>query len=96
MNYIKTKSTNIFLIIILAEPCLFTCWYFQSAHYQELQELNQELQQEIELLHKTQQEIAALKQEIDDFQQYPYYREKIAREHLQLAHPTEELYRNPS
>ena len=54
-----------------------------------LKKENDILEQEIV---KTEREIALLRQEIDEWNLYPYYKEKIAREQLQMARKDEIIY----
>ncbi|HVX00859.1 MAG TPA: septum formation initiator family protein [Candidatus Babeliaceae bacterium] len=90
----KTISLKSFLGLMAIEMLVLAYWYFNSELYRELQELYSEINQQDLAIKNTQKQIEILKGEIDDWQKYPYYREKIVRENLQLAHPSEELYRN--
>ena len=38
-------------------------------------------------------EVAGLEKQLDDFKKYPYYKEKIIREQLQMIKPNEVIYK---
>lgn len=50
---------------------------------------NKQLAQQVEMLSK---EIKKLEEETQKWEHNPFYQEKIAREQLQMARPTDEVY----
>ncbi len=68
-------------------------WYaFGSKGLPALRQLKQENVTLDARIHQLSSEINTLTREIADFKTYPYFREKIAREELQLIAPGDELY----
>jgi len=46
----------------------------------------------LDQVHTQKQEIAVLEGEIAQWEAYPFYKEKVAREQLQMARATEQVY----
>lgn len=80
-------------IFIGIELALFIFYIIWGAHgvcaIITLNNQNKELEASIVRLHT---EVNDLQSVIDDWQTYPFYREKYARERLQMAHKEDEIY----
>jgi cell division protein FtsB len=76
-----------------AEVCAFYARYAQSpqglAFLKQLTHENNRLDQALERLKK---EISDLERDINEFQRYPWRKEEIARNSLQMAYPNEEIF----
>ena len=79
--------------LLALEVIFFVGFYFYGSHGRRelsaLQRDNVMLEGKVATLQK---EIIHLNQEIDEWNTYPWYREKIARESLQMAFPGEEIF----
>lgn len=91
MKEIKKKFLRIFLLV---EIIIFASVYFFGKNgYQLIKEINKKnLKIESEIL-KLKKEINDLELQINQWNKDPYYKEKIAREKLQMAKQSEELYK---
>lgn len=89
MKHIK----KIFLrTILIVEVLIFAGFYFFGSH--GLKALHQHQREAVELNKELEQlkgEVQELKTAIHEWTAFPWYREKIAREELQLAYPHEEI-----
>jgi cell division protein FtsB len=80
-------------VFFVSEIAVFLFFYFLGS--QGLSKLlaykqqNQLLQKDIEALEK---EVSTLRVSLAEWQALPFYKEKFAREELQMAYPHEELY----
>lgn len=90
MHVLKQKIIQLFFVI---EVMVFAGVYlFGAQGIQALLRLkrdNNELDKEIKAL---QTEVAHLEQQIDVWNAHPFYKEKIAREQLQMARPDDQIY----
>lgn len=88
----KVKQTVLQSFFVLE---LFTIGFFYLFGTQGLpvvyrfRQENQQLQEEIVQMRV---EVAALEKELNDWHHYPYYKEKIARQQLQMARADEQIY----
>ena len=80
-------------LIFAAELFLFALFYYYGAHgLRVVQQLKQE-NQLIELqMAQVNQEIALLEEEINTWRTEPFYKEKLAREQLNMLRDDEESY----
>lgn len=87
------NKKGIMRLIFAAEIFLFALFYYYGAH--GLRVVNQ-LKQENQLLElqmaQVKQEIALLEQEINTWRTEPFYKEKLAREQLNMSRDDEEIY----
>lgn len=84
----------IILSALVLEITLFAYRYFSSEHgYKKMAQLkthNASATKEVIMLKK---EVADLEKQCADFKKYPYYKEKIIREELQMIKPDEIIYK---
>ena len=80
-------------ILLIVECVFFVIAYFTGTQglsaLRQLQKENAVIKEEITLVEK---EISELQSAIDDWHHYPYYKEKIAREQLQMMRKNETIY----
>jgi cell division protein FtsB len=90
MREIKKLALRIFFSL---EILTFTVFYLFGGNGRQaisaLLEQNQDIVHDIKLLT---QEVESLQSELNRWNTDMFYKEKIAREHLQMAYPGEELY----
>lgn len=87
---LKKLTLRVFFVL---EVTLFTLFYLFGA--QGLQALMQLKKQNVILhneLESMQQDVKDLEQKLQDWRTNLFYKEKIAREQLQMARPNEEIY----
>ncbi|MGB8367359.1 MAG: septum formation initiator family protein [Candidatus Babeliales bacterium] len=79
--------------LLLTEICLFVYVYLYGSNgfyaLQELSHENEQLEQNIEELT---QQIVQLEDEISEWGMNDFYKEKVAREQLQMSHKNDEIY----
>ncbi len=77
------------------ELIFFGYFYFYGNNgYKKIKELR-ELQEDIQIsLADKQRQVKELEKKIYDFKTYPYYKEKIIREQLQMMRVDEVIYKN--
>ncbi len=82
--------------VVAIELMLFSYFYFFGTHsYKKICELTQ-LQENIhQVITDLQEEVNQLEKKLYDFKIYPYYKEKIVREQLQMMRPDEVIYKKP-
>jgi len=87
---VKKKIVSRALIILEVIIFLaFYCWGSEGvSRLNELRSENKHLTNNIESLEK---EVASLEGEVIQFKKDPFYKEKIAREQLQMAYKNEEI-----
>jgi cell division protein FtsB len=93
MKEIKRRMLRVFL---LAEVVGLTGWYLVGTN--GLQALRQGEKQNRQLLAEIDElnnEVTALKQELEERERDSFYKEKIARQELQMAKEGEEIYLLP-
>ncbi|MBY0109648.1 MAG: septum formation initiator family protein [Candidatus Babeliaceae bacterium] len=93
----KNSAFNILIGSALgAELIFFGYFYFYGSNgYKKIKELR-ELQENIQIsVADTQKQVKELEKKIYDFKTYPYYKEKIIRELLQMMHDDEVIYKKP-
>lgn len=80
-------------IVLAGEAILFSYFFYYGSHgLKAVSQLSQEtthIQHDVDSI---KQEIAHLEQEIDTWEHDEFYKEKLAREHLQMARDGEEIY----
>lgn len=80
-------------VFFTAEIFIFAGIYFfgaQGLHaVWQLQHENSKAQQTVSVL---QEEVTHLEHELHAWQHHPFYKEKLAREQLQMARPGEQIY----
>jgi len=80
-------------LVLVAEGCLFIYVYLYGGNgFYALQELcneNKQLEQKIEQITE---EIVQLEDEITEWGMNDFYKEKVAREQLQMSHKDDEIY----
>lgn len=70
-------------------------YFWGDSGYKKIAELH-ELHHAIELaVAQVQREVTELEKSIYDIKTYPYYKEKIVREQLQMLRPDEVIYKRP-
>lgn len=83
-------------VFFVSEIAVFLFFYFLGAQgLSQLHAYKQQnvfLQKDIESLEK---EVSDLRGSIAEWQEHPFYKEKFAREELQMAYAHEELYLYP-
>lgn len=90
----------LFLLVIIsalvAELIFFGYFYFYGTHgYKKIKELK-ELHENIQLsVADMQRQVMELEKKLYDFKTYPYYKEKIIREKLQMMRENEVIYKQP-
>ena len=93
----KKIKRSIVRIAFAAEILLISFYYFFGSHglqaLRALSSTNVKLLSDIESLT---QETSALKHELEEWKTDNFYKEKQAREKLQLAYPHEDIYFLPS
>jgi cell division protein FtsB len=90
MKEIKRIILRIFFgVEIIIFACLYICGPHSIQALMKLHNENDQLKMEID---QTQQELLELEQKIVQWNTYPLYKEKIAREQLQMACKGEEIY----
>ncbi len=87
---VKKKTVSRALIILEVIIFLvFYCWGSDGvSQLNDLKKENKQLTNAIELIQK---EVASLEDELVRFQKDPFFKEKIAREQLQMAYKNEEI-----
>lgn len=87
------KKSYISRIFLLGEIVVFYLMYFWGVDglpkLYKIQEENRQLEQEIVLLNK---EISELNNETLIWNRDPFYKEKVAREQLQMARESDEIF----
>ncbi len=79
--------------ILGVEVLLFAGFYFRGPQgLQKLRGMYAEQDVMREEVDKINQEVAALKHDIDAWQKHPFHKEKIAREQLQMARTDDEVF----
>jgi len=90
MKEIKRRILRIFFVL---EICVFIGVYAFGPHgIQHLRQLsheNEQLEREVQALKI---EVSELEQKIVQWNTHSFYKEKIAREQLQMAYKNEEIY----
>lgn len=87
-----TKRSLLWFLVGI-ESCVFLITYLVGSHgIQKTRLLKKELVQVQEQKHTVQAEIDDLAKTIHQWQTNDFYVEKLAREQLQMARPTEQLY----
>jgi cell division protein FtsB len=93
-------KNSVFVLLVssalVVELIFFGYFYFSGTNgYQKIKEL-QELQENIQLsVADMQRQVRELEVKLYDFKTYPYYKEKIIREQLQMMHENEVIYKRP-
>ncbi len=81
----KPLTYKLLKLFLLVECVLCALFYFLGDQgFPALLQLKKENQAIVEEIAALQREITQLSREIDDWHTYPYYKEKIAREQLQM------------
>lgn len=87
------QKKSIVRIFFSIEILLFVWMYFASSEglptVWAMQKENQQLAQSVIILEG---EVGKLEQECYNWQSKPFYKEKLARERLQMARPDDEVY----
>lgn len=92
MRIIKTKKMIPWLILLI-EIILVTGWYFFGKQgYPQIQAMRSENKTLDERIAQSKNSIQLLEQQIADWQHYPFYKEQVAREQLQMMQPGDEIY----
>jgi cell division protein FtsB len=90
MNNIKKIILRVFFLF---EIIIFTVLYLFGSHglqaLNNLEKKNTGLKKELNILEK---EVETLAKQLNEWNNCLFYKEQIAREQLQMAHPHEELY----
>jgi cell division protein FtsB len=82
------------LCALIGECSVFFYYYFFGAHgYKKIQELQTQQDALDQAVSEMKAEVAGLEKQLDDFKKYPYYKEKIIREQLQMIKPNEVIYK---
>jgi len=90
---IRKSSQLIIRLFLCFEVGLYALCYVTGAHgMKKIHELWAENAAFAQTIKRLNNERECLRCEINDWQHYPWYREKIAREELQLAYPHDELF----
>ncbi len=93
-------KNSVFVMLVssalVVELIFFTYFYFVGDHgYKKIKEL-QELQENIQVsVTDMQRQVNELEKKLYDFKTYPYYKEKIIREQLQMMRDNEVIYKLP-
>ncbi len=78
---------------MLLEVFIFTCVYLFGTHgIQEVLQCQGEIKELNENLTHLQEEIVSLEYQLTSWRNDPFYKEKIARQELQMARPDETIY----
>lgn len=78
------------------EGTLFFYYYFFGEHgHKKIAELRQQQEHLTITVQQLQKEIEQLEKRLREFKEYPYYKEKIIREQLQMMKPDEVIYKLP-
>jgi cell division protein FtsB len=93
MNVNQNLEKRLLRIFIACEFLLFAFYYIRGANglntILQLKQENKKLTQNIDQI---KQEISSMKIENENWEKYPWYREQIARQDLQMAYPDEEIF----
>lgn len=82
----------ILLSFLALEICVFCFYYGWGDHgFKAVLRLKHENAATVAKIDRLHTEVDALNVRISDLKAYPWYKEKIAREELQLAYPDEEI-----
>lgn len=93
-------KNSVFVMLVssalVIELIFFGYFYFFGANgYQKIKELHA-LHENIQItVADMQRQVNELEKELYDFKTYPYYKEKIIREQLQMLHNNEVIYKLP-
>ncbi|MCL4361074.1 septum formation initiator family protein [Candidatus Dependentiae bacterium] len=87
---VKKLSLRIFFVIEIT--IFFSFYFFGNEGYKKIKSLKIEKQNLEKNINSLNENINLLAIEIEDFKKFPYYKEKIAREHLQLAKKNDQIY----
>jgi cell division protein FtsB len=90
MNFFKKKSIR---VVIVAELLVWFAFYYYAdqgiRQIQHMQTTNAQIQVELSAFEK---EIAAYEYELAQWNKFTFYKEKIARESLQMARPHDMVF----
>lgn len=83
-------------VFFIGEIALFLGFYFFGAHglpqIREYKKQNAQLVGDISQLEK---QVSNITRELEEWETYPFYKERFARQELQMGKPGEELYLYP-
>lgn len=89
----KVRTKRFILSVLIAECIVFGYAYFFGNHgLRVILTFCKENEQKEAHIIQLNDEIAQLVSAIDEWDKYPFYKEKFAREQLQMAAPGDELY----
>jgi cell division protein FtsB len=92
----KNRYSGIVVVLVVAQMSYFFYAYFAGAHgYQKIQQLQATKHELDAAVAQEKSEVRRLQEELESFKKYPYYKEKIIREQLQMLKPDEVIYRLP-
>lgn len=89
---INLKKLSLRIFFALEFLIFFSFYFFGNNGYKKIKNLKiekQTLEDKIKFLNN---DINLLAVEIENFKKYPFFKEKIAREHLQLAKKNDDIY----
>ncbi len=91
------KKAAVLLMGLLGfESALFFYYYFFGEHgHRKIRDLQQQQEHLTTTVQQLQKEIEQLEKRLREFKEYPYYKEKIIREQLQMMKPDEVIYTLP-
>lgn len=82
--------------LLYAEMIVLGVFYLWSPHgVQSVTRLTHECEEVEQQIINVKHAIAALEREVDEWESEPFYKEKIAREQLQMARKNEVIYHYP-
>ena len=87
------RKRTVLRLFLVGEIMVFTWMYlFSTQGMQAVFELHRENQRIEQDIKHAQEEIAACEHELYVWQSHSFYKEKLAREQLQMARPDEKVY----
>ncbi len=84
-------SLTIALIVIIQVLFFLWSYFFGGSGYQKIESLREENQSLSISVAALEKRVHDLEKELDNFKKYPYYKEKIIREELQMLKPNETI-----
>lgn len=89
---------NFFLLVcisaLVGECGIFFYYYFFGAHgYRKIEALQAQQDTVDQAVRDIKATVTDLEKQLDNFKKYPYYKEKIIREQLQMIKPNEVIYK---
>lgn len=89
---IRFKYLFLRLALCVEVMLLAAVYFYGSYGVQTLAQLRQDTARVEQEVGKLEQEVATLEHELNDWNSHPFYKEKVAREQLQMAREGDTIY----